>query len=343
MTTTTRTVAVFSLGGTIAMTTDPGTGGVVPALSARDLVAAVPGLAACAVTLRVRDFRRLPGASLTIDDLTALCAAIRGELEQGTEGVVVTQGTDTIEETAFLLDLLHAGEAPVVVTGAMRNPTLPGADGPANLYAAVLVAADPQMRGAGCVVVLNDEVHAARTVRKSHTTSPSAFTSPGHGPLARLVEGRIRRTGTRPPRTTVPCDADQPRQATVGIYTVSLGDDGRLLELLDGHCDGLVVAAFGAGHVPQRIAGILEKFASRIPVLLTSRIGNGPVLTQTYSFPGSEQDLLSKGVIDTGDLGPYKARLLLHLLLSSGCSRQSIEEVFAGVADPASEVARSGR
>jgi len=343
MTTATRTVAVFSLGGTIAMTTDPETGGVVPSLSAHDLVAAVPGLAACGVTLRVRDFRRLPGASLAIDDLTALHAAVRAETQQGVDGVVVTQGTDTIEETAFLLDLLHDGEAPLVVTGAMRNPTLPGADGPANLYAAVLTAADPQMRGVGCVVVLNDEVHAARTVRKSHTTSPSAFTSPGYGPVARIVEGRIQRTGACPPRVTVPYDADQARPATVGVYPVSLGDDGALLELLDGHCDGLVVAAFGAGHVPQRIAAVLEKFASRIPVLLTSRIGDGPVLTQTYSFPGSERDLLSKGLISAGDLGPYKARLLLHLLVSTGSSRRAIEDAFARVAASVSNSPPSGR
>ena len=189
----TRTVAVYSLGGTIAMTTDPATGGVVPALSAHDLLAAVPGLDSHGLELRVHDFRRVPGASLTFDDLTELGMAVDKTLAGGdVDGVVITQGTDTIEETAFFLDLHHGHEQPIIVTGAMRNPTMASPDGPANLYAAVLAAADPRLRGAGVLVVLNDEIHAARHVRKSHTTSSAAFTSPGAGPIGRIVEDGVR-------------------------------------------------------------------------------------------------------------------------------------------------------
>lgn len=323
-----KTVAIFSLGGTIAMTTDPVTGGVVPALSPHDLLAAVPMLATTGIDLQVHDFRRMPGASLTFEDLAALSTAIKKAVDGGCDGAVVTQGTDTIEETAYLLDLLHDRNQPIAVTGAMRNPTLPGADGPANLYAAVITATGPELRGAGVVVVLGDEIHAARTVRKTHSTSPAAFTSPSTGPVGHLYEGRARIRGLLPARTVVPGSINA-ASTRVGLYTVTLGDDGTLVASMAEHCDGLVVAAFGVGHVPQAFVTVLEKTAAAMPVILTTRIGNGPVLQQTYSFPGSEKDLLSRGLLNGGNLDPYKARLLLHVLLAQGRSREEIADVFA--------------
>ncbi|MFJ8627115.1 asparaginase [Kitasatospora sp. NPDC093550] len=323
----TRTVAIFSLGGTIAMTTDPATGGVVPALSAHELLAAVPALRDLDVELRVHDFRRLPGASLGFDDLDALSDALAEAFRTGCDGAVVTQGTDTIEETAYLLDLRHPGEQPIVVTGAMRNPTLPGADGPANVHAAVIAAAAPELTGAGAVVVLGDEIHAARHVRKSHSTSPAAFTSPATGPLGGLYEGRVHLHGPLAPRTTF-AGPSTGRAARVGLYTATLGDDGTLLAAMAEACDGLVIAAFGVGHVPEGFVGILERAATRIPVVLAGRIGNGPVLQGTYGFPGSERDLLSRGLIRAGHLDGYKARLLLHHLLGQGRSTAEIAASF---------------
>lgn len=197
-----RRVTVFGLGGTIAMTTTP-TGGVAPALSAEQLIAAVPGLADTGIAVDVVNFRQTPGASLTIDDITALADTIRDRLLD-TDGVVVAQGTDTIEETAYLLDLLHTAPQPVVVAGAMRNPTLAGSDGPANLLAAVRTAASPDLRDQGCVVVFNDEIHAARRVRKTHTTSTATFRSPNGGPLGHIIETRARLLNTLRHRTTIP-------------------------------------------------------------------------------------------------------------------------------------------
>ncbi|MEU6372045.1 asparaginase [Streptomyces sp. NPDC046909] len=329
---TSRTVAVLSLGGTIAMTADPVTGGVVPALSAGELLASVPQLDGMGVELRVRDVRRMPGASLGFNDLVALHAEIESALAGGdVDGVVITQGTDSIEETAFLLDLWHGHEQPVVVTGAMRNPTMAGPDGPANLYAAVLAASDPRSRSAGVLVVLNDEIHAARHVRKSHTTSTAAFTSPGTGPLGGITEGEVRLTA-QPPRRSGPLTGPRVRDARVGLYTVSLGDDGELLSAWEGRCDGLVVAAFGVGHVPERLVAHLERFAARVPVVLASRIDNGPVLTRTYGYPGSEKDLIGRGLIPAGPLGPYRARLLLHELLVRGAEREAVAEAFTAFA-----------
>ncbi|SNT65402.1 L-asparaginase [Asanoa hainanensis] len=328
------TVAVFSLGGTIAMTTGTD-GGVVPALGAADLVAAVPGLAETGISVEVTDFRRLPGAGLGFADLAALVAAAA---ETGSDGIVVTQGTDTIEETAYALDLLWTHDTPLVVTGAMRNPTLAGADGPANLLAAVRVAAVPEARGMGCLVVLGDEIHAARWVRKTHTTSPAAFRSPDIGPVGLVAEGRPRLL-TRPIRHGLRIDEPTATVRT-GVVPVVLGDDGELLRQAGAVLDGLVVAAFGVGHVPVSTVDVLTDLAHAKPVVLASRIGAGPVLAHTYGYPGAEADLLRRGLIGAGALDPYKARILLHLLLAAGQDRDGVAGAFATVDGRAPEDAR---
>jgi len=323
----TPSVAVFGLGGTIAMTRAPD-GGVVPALSASELLAAVPGLNDAGTGIRAVDFRQKPGASLSFGDLFALVAAINDALAGGCAGAVVTQGTDTIEEVAYALDLMLSTDAPVVVTGAMRNPTVAGADGPANILAAVRVAASPQARGLGCLVTMNDQIHAARWVQKTHTGSTAAFASPGHGPLGEVVEGHVRiPVGLR--HRSPALHPDPAREVRVGVATVVLGDDGSLIETIGAHIDGLVVAAFGVGHAPAGVVPILAGLAERIPVVLASRIGAGPVHDSTYGFPGSERDLLARGLISAGYLDPLKARILLHLLVASGADRARIRDTFA--------------
>jgi L-asparaginase len=337
-------VVVFGLGGTIAMTADA-SGGVVPALSADQLVAAVPGLVETGIAVEVDDFRRVPGASLTFDDLAALAAAIEARLEAGSDGVVITQGTDTIEETAYLLDLVHTRPEPVVVTGAMRNPTLAGADGPGNLLAAVETAASLQARDLGALVVFADEIHAAARVRKTHATSGHTFVSANGGPLGYLVEGEPRVLNHPTDRTTVSAAA-RPRAVEVGLVTMVLGDSGALLRAAADSCDGLVVAGFGVGHVPARVVDILTGIAAAMPVVLASRTGAGSVLAHTYAFPGSESDLLSRGLISSGFLDPLKARILLHSLLVAGHDQARIRTAFAqagGYTHPDTSIYRADR
>jgi L-asparaginase len=288
--------------------------------------------------LDVVTFRSKPGASLTIDDLTELAALAARQIDTGAAGVVITQGTDTIEESAYALDLLHAGPEPIVVTGAMRNPTLAGADGPANLLASITVAASPAARNLGCLVVLADEIHAARRVRKTHSTSIATFASPNAGPLGYLVEGQAHIVNQLTSRHALPppTPGTAPR---VGLYTATLGDEGAVLAAVADQLDGLVIAGFGVGHVPERWLPTLTQVAARIPVVLASRTGGGPVLTSTYGFPGSERDLLNRGLIASGLLHPYKARILLHLMLKASADREQIQSGFAAageLAHPAS-------
>ena len=325
---------MVSLGGTITMTAGA-TGGVAPTLSADQLLAAVPGLAELGVVLQTHDFRQLPSASLGFADLTELSTLIRDRFADGLDGVVVSQGTDTIEETAYLLDLYHPGPQPLVVTGAMRNPAAAGADGPANLLAAVQTAASDAARDLGSLVVFADEIHAARRVRKTHSTAGSTFQSPTGGPLGYLVEGQPRIVNRLCYRTPVPPAVGRPGR--IALVTVVLGDDGVLLDGLAERVDGVVVAGFGAGHVPQALVEPLQCLAERVPVVLATRTGAGPVLAGTYGFRGSERDLLARGLVSAGFLDPYKARILLHAAVGAGADRPTIAAAFGvagGYANP---------
>jgi len=322
-------VALFTLGGTIAMTGS--SGGVVSRLTGAELTAAVPGLANLDVSLDVRDTHAVPSANLTFRQVLDVVDAASRAVTDGAAGVVVTQGTDTLEETAFLADLVWSHAAPLVFTGAMRNPTLAGADGPANLLAAIRVAASSGARDLGTLVAFNDEIHAARWVRKTHSTSTATFASPNVGPIGHVVEGRVRLLA-RPVRQQplpVPAETTRLDATRVALYTMTLDDDGLLLDGLAETHHGLVVAGYGVGHVPSALAPVLGALADRIPVVLTSRTGGGSVLRHTYGAVGSETDLLRRGLVDGGLLDPYKARALLRLLITAGAEPGDIAEAFA--------------
>ena len=333
MTLSVRSVAVLALGGTIA--SPAAADGAVPELSAAQIVAAVPGLRGLGIDVRVADVRRLPSASLSVPDVAHVAGLIRELAEPGMSGAVVTQGTDTIEETAWLLDLLLASDGlPVAVTGAMRHAGQAGADGPANLLAAVRFAASRRARGLGVVVVFGDEVYPARQVRKLHSTGITAFGSTG-GPIGQVTEDRVT-VWSRPrplPATVVELLArvrlDRLGGFRIPVWPVVLADDGYLLRAAlagaaAGGIDGLVVAGVGVGHVPAGLAAELGALAASVPVVLASRIGAGPVTTATYGYPGSETDLLSRGLIRAGHLDPYKARILLGVLLAAGARPEEI-------------------
>ncbi len=321
------TIEIHFLGGTIGYAGAAGHEAV--RLGADALLASVPGLDRLGVTLAVRAAEPVPSASLTFAQLTDLARAAAHACATGAaDAVVVVQGTDTLEESAYLLDLLWDRPEPLVLTGAMRNPTLAGADGPANLLAAVSVASDPQFRELGALVVLADEVHSARAVQKVHTTRPHAFASPDGGPLGVVVEGRPRLL-QRPSSSGITLRPSGPLSARVPVLTVGLDEDPTVVEALADVADGLVVAALGGGHVPGRLVDPLVAVAERIPVVLASRVGAGRVLTSTYRAPGSETDLLGRGLMWSGFLGAAKSRILLIAALACGTDRVWLSKTFA--------------
>jgi L-asparaginase len=302
---------VLSLGGTITMVPSA-EGGITPKLGAAELVASVPALGEVAQIEAQSPFR-LPSPSLTTANLVDVAGGINKGFAAGFDGAVVIQGTDTIEESAFLLDLLVDSDKPVVVTGAMRGADAPGADGPANLLSAAIVAAAAQSRGLGTLAVLNYDIHAARFVQKSHTALPSAFLSPLVGPIGTLIE-REPRFYVRVTRNPVlPAAAGAP--APIALIKVPMGDDGRLLEALpDLGYAGVVIEGMGAGHVHADVAPIVGEVAKKMPVVLASRAMTGHVFTKTYGYPGAEIDLIKRGVVPAGYLSGLKARLLLGLV-----------------------------
>ena len=316
----------LSLGGTITMVPDAG-GGITPQLGAAELVASIPELAKVA-HIEARSPMRLPSPSLSLANLVDVARELEEAFRQGVDGAVVIQGTDTLEESAFLLDLLVHGDKPVVVTGAMRGADAPGADGPANLLASARVAASPEARGQGVFVVLNYDIHAARFVQKVHTTHPSAFESPLTGPLGVVAEGRPRfyTRVDRKPCCPIALGAPPP----VPLIRIAMGSEGRFLNALpDLGYKGLVVEGLGAGHVPADMAPVMGDIAARIPVVLASRCAAGPVFTSTYGYPGGEIDLVRRGLIPSGFLTGLKARLLLGLALRSDGDHAKVREAFA--------------
>lgn len=320
-------VAVLSLGGTIS-STDAGGSGVEPTLGGDALVSDVPEIADVA-RVEAMSFRQASSGELTLDDLIELSEEITRLVDAGCSSAVITQGTDTIEEVAFVLDLLVDRDAPVVVTGAMRNPTLPGADGPANLLASIRVAVSEASRGLGALVVMNDEIHAARFVRKTHTQNPATFRSDPLGPLGWISEGRVGLAARPAPGRKFSVSRESPERP-VALHKTTLGDDGRLLEAIErSGYRGLVIEALGGGHVPSVMVEKLEELVKNMPVVLASRTGSGEVLRETYGFPGSEVDLLGRGLISAGMLDGPKARLLLSVLLRSGIPEDEISGVFA--------------
>jgi L-asparaginase len=177
-------------------------------------------------------------------------------------------------------------------------------------------------------VVLNDEIHIARRVRKSHTTAVNTFESPDGGRVGQVIEGEVRLTAARPPRLVLP-PANPASAPVVALHTAVVGDEPALVDAVAQRADGLVIAAMGAGHVPEKLVEPLAKAAARIPVVLASRAGSGSVLRNTYGYPGSERDLIERGLIPAGQLDPVKARILLRGLLASGAQRAQIVTALA--------------
>jgi L-asparaginase len=320
-------IAVATLGGTISMAPAGGEGGAVPRLGAAELLGGVGDLP---MDVLAESLAGIGSASL---DFATLLRCRDWGLRQEADGFVVVQGTDTLEETAYFLELCWPSDVPVVVTGAMRNAGLLSPDGPANLRNALTVAADPRSRGRGALVTLNDDVHAARWVRKAHSSHLDAFSSAPAGPLGTLVEQSVHYFHPSPPRPPALSGTDF--IGLVPVVEAGLDDPGAVLEFAATQpgVRGLVVAATGAGHVSAGTADVVEGLVPRLPVVVASRTGAGPTLRATYGFRGSESSLIAMGATMAGWLDARKSRVLLHTLLAGGADRDEIEREFRARGD----------
>nr|WP_204262043.1 asparaginase [Blastococcus saxobsidens] len=301
---------MLATGGTIASREGPD--GLAARTPAAELLAATRPPAGLTVT--TSDLGTVGSFALTTGDLRGLVAEARRRLDEGADGVVVTQGTDTMEESVYLADLVHDDPRPIVFTGAQRPFDDPAPDGPANLAAALRVASSPAARDLGALLCFDGLAFAARGVRKVDTLRSGAFGAPGRGPVLRVAGDSVLPLG-RPVRSSpLPLDlrTELPRVDVVACY---LGTDASLLRAaVAAGAAGIVLQAFGAGNVPPPIAEAAEELvAGGIPVLVCSRVTSGPVLP-LYAAGGAR--LARGGAVFAGDLSPWQGRLLLAAALA---------------------------
>ena len=315
-------LVLFATGGTISMREDALSGGAVPHLTGEEVLASVPGWDRVA-RVEVREFGRYPGPHMTIERMWSLRGAIVAAFGERVDGVVVTHGTDTIEETVYLLDRSLPPDIPVVVTGAMRNSSELSWDGPANLMAAIQVAASAEAHGRGAMVVLDERIVQGAEVVKTHTEEFGTFQSPNWGPLGVVDEGRTlfyresrRKPILEPERPVVPVD----------LVKIVAGADSRLVEAsLDSGAEGVVLEALGRGNVPPAVVvGIRRWVEAGKPVVITSRSVRGRVL-DSYAYAGGGHQLREMGVIFGDHLTGQQARI--ELMLALGVFGADVEEV----------------
>jgi L-asparaginase len=311
-------IRLVAVGGTISCLPQASTPGTTPSLTAADIVEATPELGALA-ELELADFATIASFAVTPTNMRDLAAEVVRAIDDGCNGVVVTHGTDTIEESAYALALMVPRGRPVVLTGAMRGPSLPGTEGAGNLVAAMAVAADERFGETGPVVVLNDEVHAARFAAKSHTTRLSTFASAGAGPLGEVAEHRPH-LWFRPiwdDYLGLPASLDGVEVEIVRM--VSGAGDSQLRDAIARRPGAIVIDGFGGGHVaPPVVPAVADAIAAGIPVVMAPRPPGGRTLERTYGMPGAEMQLVELGVIPAGHLPPHKTRLRLLVGLALG-------------------------
>lgn len=316
-------ISLLATGGTIS--TRQGLAGAIPGLDA-STIARSAQVGDQDIQVCTRDVLQVSSRNVTPMTMWDLARTVREEIDAGAAGIIITHGTDTLEETAYALSLLVQTPVPLVLTGAMRVPGSAGEDGPANVAAAFAVATNPVFSAYGPLVVHQDEIHLARWVTKVHSARVAAFASPSTGPVGIVVEGRaIPLAGPLIPENLSRISAPDKR---VELIFALAGSDGLIVDAIRDQVDGIVLAALGGGHVASALAQSIVSAAARgVAVVLASRCPSPQVLRGTYGGIGSETHLLESGLVSAGNLAPIKARLRLIFGLSAGFSP---EELFAG-------------
>jgi len=307
-------------GGTISMHRDRTAGGNVPAHAGEALVGFTRGLERIS-PYQIENWAMLPACHLGPDRLWALRERVHEIAESGqVRGIVITHGTDTLEETAYLLDRTLDSTVPVAITGAMRTSSDEEWDGPGNLLDAAAVAASADSAGRGVMVVFHGKIFAGRTAVKTHTTDLDAFSAPQAGPIGRVENGCVMYVGQR--RSGAAGQKGTPSlaglSARVAMIPMVVGDDGRMLDLAREDHDGVVIVAFGSGNLPPGAVPAIERWIdARKPVVLATRCAAG-VVTPLYAFEGGGARLARLGAILAGHRMPSQAWMELMISLSAG-------------------------
>ena len=279
------------------------------------------------IQVHTLDFFNLPSPHIKPKHMLALYQKIKEEAANY-DGVVITHGTDTLEETAYFLDTMEVPHMPIVLTGAMRSSNELGSDGVYNYLSALRVASDDRAADKGVLVVMNDEIHAAKYVTKTHTTNVGTFQTPTHGPLGLITKREILYFKTAEPRVRFDLDHIQ---GLVPIISAYAGMTDELIDMLDlEQLDGLIIQAFGAGNVPKETAQKLESLLQKgIPVALVSRCFNG-IAEPVYAYQGGGVQLQKSGVFFVKELNAQKARLKLLIALNAGLTGQALKDYMEG-------------
>ena len=279
------------------------------------------------VEVHALDFFNLPSPHIKPKHMLVLYQKIKEEANHY-DGFVITHGTDTLEETAYFLDTMEVPHKPIVLTGAMRSSNELGSDGVYNYLSALRVASDDKAADKGVLVVMNDEIHAAKYVTKTHTTNVSTFQTPTHGPLGLIMKHEILYFKTAEPRVRFDLDKIQ---GLVPIIPVYAGMTEELLDLLPvDQLDGLIIQAFGAGNVPKETAQKLNALIQEgLPIALVSRCFNG-IAEPVYAYEGGGVCLQNAGVFFVKELNAQKARLKLLIAINAGLTGDELRAYMEG-------------
>ena len=279
------------------------------------------------VEVHALDFFNLPSPHIKPKHMLALYQKIKEEADHY-DGFVITHGTDTLEETAYFLDTMEVPHKPIVLTGAMRSSNELGSDGVYNYLSALRVASDDKAADKGVLVVMNDEIHAAKYVTKTHTTNVSTFQTPTHGPLGLIMKHEILYFKTAEPRVRFDLDRIQ---GLVPIIPVYAGMTEELLDLLPvDQLDGLIIQAFGAGNVPKETSQKLNALIQEgLPIALVSRCFNG-IAEPVYAYEGGGVCLQNAGVFFVKELNAQKARLKLLIAINAGLRGDELRAYMEG-------------
>ena len=279
------------------------------------------------VEVHALDFFNLPSPHIKPKHMLALYQKIKEEADHY-DGFVITHGTDTLEETAYFLDTMEVPHKPIVLTGAMRSSNELGSDGVYNYLSALRVASDDKAADKGVLVVMNDEIHAAKYVTKTHTTNVSTFQTPTHGPLGLIMKYEILYFKTAEPRVRFDLDKIQ---GLVPIIPVYAGMTEELLDLLPvDQLDGLIIQAFGAGNVPKETSQKLNALIQEgLPIALVSRCFNG-IAEPVYAYEGGGVCLQKAGVFFVKELNAQKARLKLLIAINAGLTGDELRAYMEG-------------